>query len=94
MSSTSSALRGRSYGSSTPVIPVSSPRRALAYRPLTSRARPPPSEVETNTSANGTPAACVVGADGLPGLGVRGDHRDQDDHAVGGEQPGDPADPA
>ena len=53
----SSGARGASYGSSMPVIPVSSPARALAYRPLGSRCSHSASGVSTKTSTKRSPAA-------------------------------------
>jgi hypothetical protein len=47
VSSTRSGLDGSSYGSSTPVNPLISPRNAFSYRPLTSRRAHSSSEVAT-----------------------------------------------
>ncbi len=47
VSSTRSASRGSSYGSDTPVKPVIRPARALAYRPLRSRAAHTSTGVDT-----------------------------------------------
>src|SRR5690606_37059967 len=52
-------VSGSSYGSSTPVSPVSSPAACLAYRPFTSRTEHTSTGVATCTSTYGVPfAAC------------------------------------
>ncbi len=59
VSSTRSASRGSSYGSDTPVKPLISPARALAYRPLRSRAAHTSTGVETYTSRKSPTSAAI-----------------------------------